>query len=63
MTKKKGPANCETCTYYLYDEYIDSYVCDVNLDSDEMEKFLTDTFRDCPYYRLYDEYATVRKQN
>ena len=34
-----------------------------DLDEDEMEKFLTDTFRDCPYYLLYDEYAIVRKQN
>ena len=40
-----------------------TYFCDISLDEDEMEKFLTDTFRDCPYYLLYDEYAIVRKQN
>ena len=34
-----------------------------NLDEDEMEKFLTDSFQGgCPYYRLEDEYRTVRKQ-
>ena len=34
-----------------------------NLDEDEMYKFLTDSFRDCPYYLLYDEYKIVAKQN
>ncbi|MCI6711878.1 MAG: DUF6472 family protein [Anaerovoracaceae bacterium] len=59
----KGPVNCETCMYYIYDETQDVYMCDISLDEDEMEKFLTDTFRDCPYYCLYDEYMIVRKQN
>lgn len=49
--------------YYHYDEEYDTYFCDISLDEDEMEKFLTDTFRDCPYYLLYDEYGIVRKQN
>jgi hypothetical protein len=48
--------------YYAYDEEFEEYFCQVNLDEDEMQKFLTDTFRDCPYYRLEDEYGTVRKQ-
>lgn len=61
MAAKK--ANCETCMYYIYDEFDDTYMCDISLDEDEMEKFLTDTFRDCPYYCLYDEYMIVRKQN
>jgi len=59
--KKKG--SCETCTWYNFDEEYDAYVCDVNLDEDEMERFMTYSVRDCPYYRLYDEYLTVRKQN
>ena len=59
----KGPVNCETCMYYIYDETQDVYMCDISLDEDEMEKFLTDTFRDCPYYCLYEEYMIVRKQN
>ncbi len=59
----KGSANCETCMYYIYDETDDVYMCDISLDEDEMERFLTDTFRDCPYYCLYDEYMIVRRQN
>ena len=39
------------------------WLCNVNLDEDEMVKFLADTFANCPYYDYYDEYKTVRKQN
>jgi hypothetical protein len=35
----------------------------MNLDEDEMGKFMTDSFYDCPYYQYDDEYAIVRKQN
>ena len=55
--------SCDYCANYVYDEESESYYCDVNLDEDEMEKFLTDSFQGgCPYYRLEDEYRTVRKQ-
>ena len=54
--------NCESCMYYQYDEEYEEYFCDVNLDEDEMERFLRDGFQNCPYYRLEDEYRTVRKQ-
>lgn len=54
--------NCETCTYYLYDEDLDCYVCQMNLDEDEMERFLSGSFYNCPYYQLDDEYGIVRKQ-
>lgn len=53
---------CESCMYYQYDEEYEEYFCDVNLDEDEMERFLRDGFLNCPYYRLEDEYRTVRKQ-
>ena len=54
--------NCETCTYYLYDEDLDCYVCQMTLDEDEMERFLSGSFYNCPYYQLDDEYGIVRKQ-
>ena len=34
-----------------------------DLDEDEMYSFITKTVRDCTYFREYDEYSTVRKQN
>ena len=38
-------SNCETCMYFGYDEEFEEYFCEVNLDEDEMEKFLTDSFQ------------------
>ena len=40
---------CETCRNYVYDEDYEYYVCDMDLDEDEM-------------YRLDNEYLIVRKQ-
>ena len=45
------------------DEGLEAYVCTKDLDEDEMYSFITKTVRDCPYFREYDEYRTVRKQN
>ena len=58
----KGAANCESCEFYDYDEYLDAYVCDLNLDEDEMVDFLGKNTKGCPYYRYYDEYKSVHKQ-
>ena len=55
-------ANCENCTNFVYDDDSECYVCDCNLDEDEMYKFLTGTFDSCPYFQFYDEYKIVRKQ-
>lgn len=55
--------NCDQCTHYVYDEEFDYYYCAVNLDEDEMERFMQQSVRDCHYFQLYDEYKIVRKQN
>lgn len=62
-TKKEMQASCETCEFYQYDEELDSYVCDMNLDEDEMADYLRKGSVRCVYYRFYDEYKTVQKQN
>ncbi len=54
--------NCENCVYYVYDEEYGSYSCLVDLDEDEMMRFLNGTNDSCPYFRLDDEYGVVRKQ-
>ena len=61
--KTQRPTNCESCVYYDYDEELDAYVCSVNLDEDEQVSFLSKNTARCPYYRYYDEYKSVRKQN
>ena len=60
--KKKQTVNCETCVFYDYDEDYDSYECSVNLDQDELARFLSGHTAACPFYRFYDEYKSVQKQ-
>ena len=59
---KRVQADCETCEFYQYDEELDAYVCDMNLDEDEMADYLGRGAKRCVYYRFYDEYKTVQKQ-
>ena len=44
------------------DEDNDYYICEVDLDEDEMGRFLNNTMYACPYYQSDDEYRIVRKQ-
>lgn len=60
--KKKEAAVCECCNNYCYDEEYEYYVCDIDLDEDDMVRFLKgDTFS-CPYFQSNDEYKIVRRQ-
>ena len=54
---------CESCEHYDYDEDIDDYVCKIDLDEDEYLDYLTKKSSSCPYYKFYDEYKSVQKQN
>lgn len=63
MKKVKKPvSNCEQCNNFVFDEDYECYTCDMDLDEDEMARFLSDTYRDCPYYQPGDEYLIVRHQ-
>lgn len=53
---------CEQCAHYVADEEFGDY-CDVNLDEDEMERFLRQNVKGCHYFKFYDEYKIVEKQN
>ncbi len=66
MTNKKPKSNCEDCVFYDY--YEDGYggdekTCHMSLDEDEMVRYMTGKNTECPYYRSYDEYKSVRRQN
>ncbi len=54
--------SCDTCAFYSYDEEYEYYVCDINMDEDDMQRFLASNCRECPYYQQGDEYLVVRKQ-
>ncbi len=58
----KGKTNCDLCFNYIYDEEYDCMVCDIDLDEDEMARYLTSTFYNCPYFQINNEYKIVRKQ-
>lgn len=60
---KKYQGNCETCAYYNYDEDLEYYICDVDMDEDDFARLAEGRSIGCPYYRNNDEYAVVRKQN
>lgn len=55
-------SNCDMCVNYVYDEDYECYSCLVNLDEDEMYRFLTGHQNECPYFQLDDEYGVVRHQ-
>jgi len=61
--KQTQSTPCEMCANYVFDDDTEQYVCDVNLDEDEMAGFLSRTRRECPFFRFGDEYLIVRKQN
>ena len=55
-------ANCEYCINYIYNEEYNCNECQANLDEDEMGKFIGNSFDNCPYFQINDEYKIVRKQ-
>lgn len=57
-----GQTSCDSCSNYVYDEEEDVYMCEVNLDEDEMAHFMMSSKWECPYYSLDDEYRIVRHQ-
>ena len=61
--KKLPSGSCELCEFYDYDEESQQYICFVSLDEDEMASFLGMNTGRCPYFRFYDEYKSVQKQN
>ena len=54
---------CEHCAYYDYNEEYECYECEINLDEDELYRFMQGGSFECPYFTPYDEYKVVRKQN
>lgn len=57
-----GRSQCDICSNYVYDELNDYYYCDINLDEDEMYRFMKGAVNACPYFNLDDEYKIARKQ-
>ncbi|MDE7234875.1 MAG: hypothetical protein K2N29_07445 [Ruminiclostridium sp.] len=58
MTK----TSCDRCSNYVYNDDFECYQCEINLDEDEMYRYLSDSDYACPYYRDEDDYFLARKQ-
>lgn len=58
----KGTGCCDNCMHYYYDDECECYVCDANLDQDEMSLFVLNQFSTCPYFKFGDEYTLIKKQ-
>ncbi len=57
----KAETCCESCEFFEDDGYETG--CALSLDEDEFADFLMKNTAQCPYYRFYDEYKSVQKQN
>lgn len=53
---------CEDCVCYDYDEELEAFVCTMDLDEDEMERFLKGAGTACPFYRPGGDYKTAFRQ-
>ena len=54
--------NCEYCINYEYDEFSGMCFCQISLDEDEMARYMTNTYYNCPYFQINNEYKIVNKQ-
>ncbi len=54
--------SCDTCAYLVYDDDMEEYVCDVNIDEDDYSRLSERSFKACPYYSEGNEYKVVRHQ-
>ncbi len=57
-----GESLCESCWYYDYDEEYEEYFCMMDLDEDEVYRYLVTPQGRCPYYRQGDDYTLARRQ-
>ena len=62
MAKTRKAASCESCAFYNYDDDYGAYLCDVNMDEDDLVRLEYSNYTACPYYRNGDDYAIVRHQ-
>lgn len=62
-TKKNKPTPCETCAYFdmIYND--GTMGCTIDIDEDDAYREREDRRHGCPYYKFYDEYKSVQKQN
>lgn len=61
--KTKKPTACDTCVHYDVIDEEGTLGCTVDIDEDDAYRERTARYAGCPYYKFYDEYKSVQKQN
>lgn len=61
IKRGKIKPSCDICEFYDWDGDSGDKICTVALDEDELAGYISGN--DCPYFRYYDEYKSVQKQN
>ena len=51
-------ASCDFCAYNEYDEEDEAYYCSVNMDEDDMARFVQSNYKECPFYRSGAQYRS-----
>ena len=54
--------NCDECAFYVFNDDFECYQCEINMDEDEMYRFMNASDYACPYFRAEDDYFLARKQ-
>ena len=56
---------CESCVWYDTDPWTGEPVCNMDMDEDERSRRMQEKkpHRGCPYYKYYNEYKSVQRQN
>lgn len=63
LTSVNRQTPCETCAYYDVIDDDGGYGCVVDIDEDEAYEERSNPRSCCRYYKFYDEYKSVQKQN
>ena len=61
--KRKRVTQCESCAYYDEIDEDGTLGCVIDIDEDELYREREDTHGACPFYKFYNEYKSVQKQN
>jgi hypothetical protein len=61
--KQKKTTPCESCAYYDVIDEAGTLGCTIDVDEDELYRERQGGRGGCPYYKFYDEYKSVRRQN
>lgn len=62
MLKKQIQTSCDDCSNFVFDEELNEYICDVNMDEDDYARLVLSSYKECPYYQSDNEYKIVKHQ-